>query len=203
MPKVVDHDQRRREIIDVVWRLLATRGMAALSMRAIAEEAGYANGVLAYYFADKDALLRAAHELVFAATNERIVRASGDARGLSALRAVCGEIMPVTEESLLEARIATALWQRAMYDEDTRAASTAAWDEWRRLIERHLKDAVTDGEIDSIDLPVAADNVLTVLMGFQVTASLAPESMTPEHQWSVLEHSLRQTRTGRSCRKER
>ena len=127
---------------------------------------------------------------MFAATSERIVRASGDARGMSALRAVCGEIMPVTEESLLEARIATALWQRAMYDIDTRAISTTAWDKWRRLIERHLDDAVIDGEIESIDLPVAADNVLVVLMGFQVTASLAPQSMTPEHQWSVLEHSL-------------
>ncbi len=44
MPKVIDHDQRRRDIIDVTWKLIVKGGIEAATMREIAAEAGFANG---------------------------------------------------------------------------------------------------------------------------------------------------------------
>ncbi|MGA9871352.1 MAG: TetR/AcrR family transcriptional regulator [Rhodococcus sp. (in: high G+C Gram-positive bacteria)] len=190
MPKQVDHDLRRREIVDVVWRLLATRGISALSMRAIADEAGYANGVLAYYFAGKEEVLRYAYEHVHRATNDRVADRIGDARGLAGLRVLCREIMPLTEESLLEARIATSLWQRAMYDPEIGRINTDAWAEWRGRIWGLLTQAAEDEEIVDADIAVTADRLLSMLMGMQVMGVLTPESMGAVHQQKLLDQTL-------------
>jgi len=53
MPKVVDHAQRKRELVESTWRVIARLGLAGATMRQIAEEAGYANGALKPYFPTK------------------------------------------------------------------------------------------------------------------------------------------------------
>jgi AcrR family transcriptional regulator len=67
----VDHEQRRREIVEAAWRLVARGGFAAATMREIAAEAGFANGALKYYFDSKDDLLIAAFQHTFYRVNER------------------------------------------------------------------------------------------------------------------------------------
>ena len=40
MPKIVDHDQRRIELVDATWRIIARLGIESATMREIALEAG-------------------------------------------------------------------------------------------------------------------------------------------------------------------
>ena len=105
MPKLVDHEAKRREILEVTWRLMATRGADAATMREIAREAGYANGALGYYFTNKDALIEAAFGYVFDCTNDRISAAVEGRRGVAALRAILVAMVPTTETTLVEARV--------------------------------------------------------------------------------------------------
>lgn len=76
MPKIVDHLQRRRELIESTWRVIARRGLAGATMRQIAEEAGYANGALKPYFPTKLDLLEATFKHVYDSTQERSVNLS-------------------------------------------------------------------------------------------------------------------------------
>ena len=66
MPKIVDHDERRRSLIEATWRVIAREGIASATTRGIAREAGCSSAVLAHYFADKAELMAsamlAAHE---------------------------------------------------------------------------------------------------------------------------------------------
>ncbi|MGQ4598964.1 TetR family transcriptional regulator C-terminal domain-containing protein [Nocardia sp. R6R-6] len=191
MPKIVDHDERRREIAAVVWRLIATRGLSAVSMRTIAEEAGYANGALATYFAGKDELLRFAFAHIYQATNERVAHLIGDARGLVGLRIFCREVMPLTDETLLEARLATTLWQRAMYDPAMAQLNTDVMDAWRTRIAGFLDDARTAGEIDAdVDTALETDALLTSLMGMQVMGVLTRETFDPARQVEISERFI-------------
>ena len=41
MPKIVDHDQRRREIVEVTWRFIAREGIEKLNLRDLAEWPGF------------------------------------------------------------------------------------------------------------------------------------------------------------------
>lgn len=56
MPKVIDHDDMRRRLLDAAGALFATRGYAAAGMRDLAAAAGVSTGTLYHYFPDKKAL---------------------------------------------------------------------------------------------------------------------------------------------------
>lgn len=56
MPKVVDHDQYRRELLQQCFDLFADQGYAALTMRQIAQALGVSTGTLYHYFSSKEDL---------------------------------------------------------------------------------------------------------------------------------------------------
>ncbi|ROZ89061.1 TetR/AcrR family transcriptional regulator [Gordonia sp. OPL2] len=174
MPRLVDHDERRRAIIEAAWRLLATRGIDGVNMRDLATEAGYTNGALSHYFAGKDEILRTSYEYVIDATNARIEASVGRRRGRAALRKLCHEIMPLTEEATLEARIAMSLWQRAMTDELMVEVNNAAVADWKARMARHWQEAIEADELAPRDVAAGVELLMTTIIGLQVTAVLDP-----------------------------
>ena len=56
MPKIVDHDAKREQLLEPCLALFATKGFYALSMRKISEELGVTTGTLYHYFDGKLAL---------------------------------------------------------------------------------------------------------------------------------------------------
>ena len=179
MPKLVDRERRRQEILEVTWRLMATRGADAATMREIAREAGYANGALAPYFANKDELVEAAYVHVFEQTNDRIRAAVAGRRGVAALRAFLVEVVPTTEVTRLEARIVLPFWNRTVTDERLARLNDAAMQRWRRDIRELLRQGREDGDVTVATADdVLADQLLALALGLQVLA-LLPESPTP------------------------
>jgi AcrR family transcriptional regulator len=57
MPKIVDRQARRSEILDTCFELFAKKGYAAIGMRQIAKELGFTTGTLYHYFPGKRAIL--------------------------------------------------------------------------------------------------------------------------------------------------
>lgn len=190
MPRLVDHAERRRAIVDAACRLIAARGIDSTNMRDLAREAGYTNGALSHYFSGKDEILRAAFVHVFEATNRRIARSVGQRRGLSALRRLCREVMPQTEVTLMEARIAISLWQRALNDDYMAAVNTEALQTWRAQLVDYLRQARDAGEIGEVDESVVADLLMTTMVGMQVTGVLDPRAATPALQDAMITQIL-------------
>ena len=197
MPKLVDRDERRREILEVTWRLMATRGADAATMREIAREAGYANGALAHYFANKEALIEAAFVYVFEQTNERIRVAVEGKRGIAALRAFLVEVLPTTELTVLEARIVLPFWSRTVTEKRLARISDDAMQTWRRDMVALLAEARSDGDV-TVSTPdeLLSEQLLSMAMGLQVLA-LLPTAPTPAAlQLQMLDAFLVGLRTG-------
>ena len=74
MPKIVDHDQRRRELAQAAWNVIADSGIDGATTREIAREAGYSTGVLAHYFERKDDILLEALHMSHATIKRRMMR---------------------------------------------------------------------------------------------------------------------------------
>ncbi|MEU9454542.1 TetR/AcrR family transcriptional regulator [Streptomyces sp. NPDC048277] len=191
MPKVVDHDARRRLIIESVWKIVGRRGLAAVTMRELAAEAGFANGGLAPYFRDKDEILLAAFQYACDATERRLEPATAEAGGLAALRGVCHELMPLDGTRLLEARVVIAFWDRAVHDPRLSSAYESTMDRWRTLMHDCVSRARSCGEITT---PAPDERIVetlfAVVLGFQVGAVLTPGTTTREGQLKVLEGLL-------------
>ncbi|MBD0389128.1 MAG: TetR/AcrR family transcriptional regulator [Nostoc sp. C3-bin3] len=56
MPKIVDHEQYRKELLDKCFDLFAQKGYGSITMRQIAEGLGVSTGTLYHYFSSKQAL---------------------------------------------------------------------------------------------------------------------------------------------------
>jgi AcrR family transcriptional regulator len=81
VPRAVDHETRRTELVDALWRVVQREGVDKATMRSIASEAGVSIGMVQHYFADKDEILAAAVRArqAWARTRfERAMRQLGD-----------------------------------------------------------------------------------------------------------------------------
>lgn len=56
MPKIVDHDQYRRELLMKSFDLFAQKGYSSITMRQLAQGLGVSTGTLYHYFPSKEAL---------------------------------------------------------------------------------------------------------------------------------------------------
>lgn len=192
MPRLVDHAERRRAIIESTWHLIAERGIDNVSMRDIASASDYAApGALSHYFSGKDQLLLAAYQLICDRTNERIARATTGARGLAALLSMCLEIIPADPLTVTEARVALAFWQRAQTVEELREVGRAALTRWRDTILDLLAQAEFDGECRPLRDPGSvADELLNLMMGLHVTSMLDPDAVTGSRQRHLVDRFI-------------
>jgi AcrR family transcriptional regulator len=106
MPKIVDHEQRRRELADAVWRVIVRDGVAEVSIRAVAAESGWSSGALRHYFATRAELLAFACEQVIAQVTDRVAGMRPAGRIREQVRSVLLETMPVDAGRRTEASIA-------------------------------------------------------------------------------------------------
>jgi len=60
MPKIVDHDARRQELVSAFWRVVDRDGIAVASVRTVAAEAGVSKTNIGHYFPAQPELLAAA-----------------------------------------------------------------------------------------------------------------------------------------------
>lgn len=56
MPKIVDHNEYRKDLLNRAFDLFAQKGFAAVTMREIAQGLGVSTGTLYHYFSSKEAL---------------------------------------------------------------------------------------------------------------------------------------------------
>ncbi|GAA2024319.1 TetR/AcrR family transcriptional regulator [Catenulispora yoronensis] len=64
MPKVVNHAARRAELTEALWRVALRDGFDAVTVRSVAQEAGWSPGALRHYFPDKAEMVLFAMDLV-------------------------------------------------------------------------------------------------------------------------------------------
>ena len=62
MPKIVDHEERRRVIVEALWRVVSRDGAAAVSVRNVAAEAGMPKSSIGHYVGTMPQLLSLAIE---------------------------------------------------------------------------------------------------------------------------------------------
>jgi AcrR family transcriptional regulator len=191
VPKIVDHHERRLELVDATWRIIARNGLEGATLREIALEAGFANGALKPYFPTKDTLLEFAFSHVFNRTNQRIARVLGTMTGLAALRAFCLEVLPLDEERINEARIVIPFWQKAVNDPQKARIHQQSMAEWATTIQRLLAEARAAGDIRAaVDDALLAGQLLDMLLGAQIAAALSPAGSPIAGQAEQLEGYL-------------
>ncbi|MDQ4214578.1 TetR family transcriptional regulator [Microbacterium capsulatum] len=147
MPRVVDHDARRRDIAAALLAVAARDGHEGVNSRAVARELGVAVGSLWHYFDGFDDVIRAAAAEVTRRTEERIQRATEGLRGLARLDALMREVLPIDATTRTEAHIVVGFWGRLASLAPTEGSGMPTLPLWRSETEEALEEAVADGEL--------------------------------------------------------
>ncbi|MBF6061462.1 TetR family transcriptional regulator C-terminal domain-containing protein [Nocardia terpenica] len=128
MPRQVDHDERRRQIAEAVWRLAVSGGLEQVTLRQVAAEAGVSARLLQYYFGTRDELLLGALEILNAdGEREARRRLAGVASDLRAIvRGVLLEMLPLDESRRRRQVVHAAYFVRFLTEPRLAAVAEAA-----------------------------------------------------------------------------
>jgi len=192
MPKIVDWDERRDEILSATWRVIARDGITGATIRAIAKEANCSRGILGHYFDDKADILGSALVLSHRRVGARMAQASAGLTGLDALRAVMLEALPLDERRDLEAQIEISFWGRALGNARLRELQHSEFDRLCGRLRGHLQEAAQHGElVRDCDLSLATHQLVVLIDGLSAQRVLYEDRVTPQRQVEMLDHLLR------------
>jgi len=170
MPRLVDHDARKRELLDASLALVASEGIEAATLRRLARAADCTTGAITYYFEGRDALLVAMLRRAHQTTGARMLRAAG--RGASPrdrLWAVLMEALPLDPERLAEWRVWLAFWGAAAGNPALVEENLARYAEWRALLQTLVRDLAET----QAGLPLRVDALMGLIDGFGLQIALS------------------------------
>ncbi|MEU9699776.1 TetR/AcrR family transcriptional regulator [Streptomyces sp. NPDC047981] len=183
-----DHEARRLEVSEAVWRVLASRGFGGLTLRAVATELGATTGLLTHYFPAKSDLVAHALDLLDQRTTARSRRTAGT--GLAAVRNALLDILPLTPEATDSNRIWVSSWDTALADPALRADYAGKYARGRDRLRDTLAGAQELGELPPGDPARLAAGALSFALGLVVQALLDPDAFPPDRQVELLDDYL-------------
>jgi AcrR family transcriptional regulator len=197
MPKIVDWDAKRDEILSATWRVIARDGIAHATIRAIAREANCSRGILAHYFDDKADILGSALVMSHRRVGARMEAATEGLTGLAALRVVMLEALPLDSQRDLEAQIEISFWGRALGTTELRELQHSEFERLWSMLRRHLDDAGARGELAAgLDLDFATHQLVALIDGLSAERVLYPDRVPPARQVMMLDRLLDGFRPG-------
>ncbi|MFM6108895.1 MAG: TetR/AcrR family transcriptional regulator [Sphaerospermopsis kisseleviana] len=102
MPKIVDHEQYRKELLGKCFNLFAEKGYGTITMRQIAQSLGVSTGTLYHYFPSKQALFE---QLVEEISQQDVIAALAELGGknnISEMMTALGNYLANNEDYLIK-----------------------------------------------------------------------------------------------------
>ena len=191
LPKIVDHECRRQELVEAAWRVITRAGIDNVTVREIAIESGYSTGTLAHYFTTKDDILRSALERADNEIRQRLDRIPDDVHPAAALRHVLQEALPLDERRAFELTLDVNFWARALNQPSLRALQHRDHDVWRQLVFDRVQTAQRAGAIDAQRSAIDITDVLVAFVdGLGLQGLVYPELLNKERIDLLLDAQL-------------
>lgn len=201
MPKLVDHRQRRGDIIAGVRRLIAVEGVGGITMAKAADAAGISTGQVQHYFDSKDDLLQHTYRQVL----DRRARQVADLTRRSVserlpirdvVTTVLRELLPLDAERAIDHRITVALLDRATTNPVLAADYAGTLTTTRRQLAQAIHNGKECGEVpDDADETWQAHALLALAEGLALH-HVEPDRDTIE---TILAQAIRNVFSG-ECR---
>ncbi|MCF3137636.1 TetR family transcriptional regulator C-terminal domain-containing protein [Paenarthrobacter sp. AR 02] len=198
MPKIVDAEARRQEVVHAVFRIIASDGLERASLREVADEAGLAVGSVRHYFASSDELLAFSFGAVIDRIAGRLEAALGAVEAEPpgsqeqhvAVLNLLGQFLPLDEELAVDACVWMA-FRHAARIKPVLAAEAERSHRTVAAVVGRLIMALNPGESAQEGLVTEAERLLATLDGLCMHSLLQPEWMTAEMCSDVLAAHLR------------
>ncbi|MFD0020047.1 TetR/AcrR family transcriptional regulator [Streptomyces sp. NPDC058382] len=183
-----DHEARRRDVSEAVWRVMTARGFGGLTLRAVADQLQATTGLLTHYFPTKRALVTYALDLLEERTVSRPRRPAGD--GAEALRAALLDMLPLGDETIRSNLIWVSSWDHVLSDPELALAYAGKYARSRDALRDRVAAAQELGELLPGDPAGIAAGVQSFVLGLTVQALFDPAAFPPPRQIELLDRHL-------------
>ena len=189
MPAIVDHNARRHEIAKAVGRIVASKGLQAVTIRATAEEVGFSTTLITHYFDNKEALMSFSY---FAARDRTTARVERAIRRDKDLRSIFSECLPTTKRRRIDWMLWFGLWGVAIDDKALQEERIRGYQEAQILFAQVLRWAQEKGEVGAeIDCDYQAIRIMAFINGLASLAAQAPTKWPRKSLENMLDRELK------------
>lgn len=188
MPKIVDHDNRKKAIAEATWQVILEQGMKGATVRNIARKAGLSLGALRYYFSTQEELLIYAMDLVKERVSERVEKiALKNLPPKEMVLQMLLEIVPTNETTRAEMEV----WLEFVLFFRNKGNRESQNDGILEGIQK-LLDSLDRAQFlkKEIDKDLETERLCALIDGLAIHTILNPERLTKERIISILAHHI-------------
>lgn len=166
MPILVDRERQREHVAEIAAGIVADEGVAGLTFRRMAAEAGTSTAIVSTYFRDKKDLLLCTYTCAARRTSRRFEAAMEAGGGLQE----CLEAwLPLDEERTADWRVIIAFWGFAVSDPELAGIQEAYLARARERIQKFVL-AARGGRKVTAQVSRTAEKVLALTLGIAFQA---------------------------------
>ncbi len=189
MPRVVDHDQRREAIAAAACKAIARQGIDAVTLGDIGDHADCTTGAITHYFADKDAVMLAALDLVIQRLYRRMSRAVE--RDPTDLRGFLAETMPLRPQSRDGIKVWFSFWTRTFSSRALNRRQREMHVRWFNALTERLSVMDNAGLLrPGVDIAFETETIAALINGIGLRAVLDAREWPAERQLAHLDAYL-------------
>jgi DNA-binding transcriptional regulator YbjK len=186
---------RKAAILEAALRVIGDKGLAGLSMRAIAAEAGLPLGALGYYFKAKDDLILEAFELHTRRETDRVLAAFAGFENGDHADDVAEHLTAFIHHGLTEARTSLVAEYEFLIESTRRPDLARVSRAWRQALQIQVSHVAR--RLGSDDPETDSEIILSVIAGLEIdhlSTPLDPSTV------QAIRAALRRTITGLGLR---
>ena len=179
MPKKVDRTVRREAFLAAAYSMIKKHGIAGVTARAVAAEAGFTTGALVHYVKSMDELLVEASEYAARDVRADMLEIEELPDPVEALRGVLHLALPSDADKRGNWNFFLGFWERSVHNAAVRRVTHLRYEEWIKRVARLIRRAVDEGMVSAeVDVLIAARSAVALIDGIaiQVMRSGRPPS---------------------------
>lgn len=193
MPRQVDHNERRRQIAEAVWRLAIRGGLEQVTLRRAAAEAGVSPRLLQYYFGTRDQLLLGALEILNAEAEQQAtdrISSLGEAPSTREIvRGVLLEMLPLDAQRHDRHVVYAAYFVRFLVEPALAAVARVAAPELENLVTDLITRAQELGDVPQ-HIDAAAEGAFLIAGAEGLQAQVLLGQRTSEEAVDMIDRQL-------------
>ncbi len=167
--KPIDRKARREEFFAAAYRMIKNQGIAGVTARSVAAEAGFTTGALVHYVKSMDELLVSSSEYAARDVRAKMMEAEGLADPVEALRAVLYLALPTDPDKRGNWNFFLGFWERSVHNAAVRKVTHRRYTEWLKRVTRLLRAIKRAGRMGGdVDVGVAARAAMALIDGIAI-----------------------------------
>lgn len=191
MPKIVDHDEKRKQIAEAAWNIIGKEGVEKASIRRVAAEAGMSSGALRHYFSTQDEMLLFIMNYYLEEGKKRSQNKEWSENPVQAVEEVLLELVPIDEEKKIETSVWWILALRSLTSDTIKDKKDEMTDGTYELANSMIEILALKGVLsDSMNAELEKSRLTALIEGLSIHALLRPDVYSPEKVKEVIRYHL-------------